>query len=260
MANEIREMAMEQGQDPRTAALLAFGGAGPLFATLLSRELELNEIVIPPHAGNFSAWGLLGADVAQTAARTMIMRLQEDTLDRANEVLAKLFNELATRTTAPSNGSGATERRVAADMRYKGQEHTITVDVPATPSGLAATSVDDVRRAFIDDYARTFGHSMDDEIEIVALRATVRTPLPRRAEEQPPATNGSQRTSDSALNAYSFALRKWTPFRLIHRRELLPGIAFEGPVILAEETTTTYLDSGFSAVLDESGSLLVTAP
>ena len=54
---------------------MPFGGAGPLFGTLLARELEIREIVVPPYAGNFSAWGLLGADLTQTAARTRIMRL-----------------------------------------------------------------------------------------------------------------------------------------------------------------------------------------
>ena len=69
MANAIREITVEQGQDPRRCALMPFGGAGPLFGTLLARELEIARIVVPPYAGNFSAWGLLGADLVRTAGR-----------------------------------------------------------------------------------------------------------------------------------------------------------------------------------------------
>ena len=85
MANTIREITIDQGVDPRQATLLAFGGAGPLMACALARELNIGTIVIPPYAGNFSAWGLLGADLTQAAARTRIMKLSDEALAEANE-------------------------------------------------------------------------------------------------------------------------------------------------------------------------------
>jgi N-methylhydantoinase A len=63
MADAIREITIEQGIDPRELKLLAFGGAGPLMSNLISQELDIKEIIVPPYAGNFSAWGLLGADL-----------------------------------------------------------------------------------------------------------------------------------------------------------------------------------------------------
>src|SRR5262249_57418764 len=77
MANAIRSVTVEQGRDPRSAALVAFGGAGPLFAALLARELEVPLVVVPRDAGNFSAWGLLDQDIVRSAARTSINRLHE---------------------------------------------------------------------------------------------------------------------------------------------------------------------------------------
>src|SRR4051812_18244139 len=91
MANAIREITVEQGVDPRQCTLAPFGGAGPLFGTLLARELEIREIVVPPFAGNFSAWGLLGADLPQTEARTRIMQLSEDSVGDAGRLLDELF-------------------------------------------------------------------------------------------------------------------------------------------------------------------------
>src|SRR5207302_648458 len=73
MADAIREITVEQGRDPREAVLVAFGGAGPLFATLLADELDIDRVVVPRHAGNFSAWGLLGADVTRERSATRII-------------------------------------------------------------------------------------------------------------------------------------------------------------------------------------------
>src|SRR6185503_517658 len=107
MANAIREITIERGQDPRTHRLMPFGGAGPLFGCLLARELEIREIVVPPYAGNFSAWGLLGADLTQTAARTRIVRLSEEALAQGSDLLAELFATLEQRARA--NGEAQRE-------------------------------------------------------------------------------------------------------------------------------------------------------
>jgi N-methylhydantoinase A len=253
MANAIREITVEQGQDPRRATLVAFGGAGPLFGTLLARELEIGEIVVPPYAGNFSAWGLLGADLTQSAARTRITRLAEGAPEEANEILADLFAGLA-RRAAGHNGHGSA-REVGADMRYVGQEHTITIPLRATDGRITAT-VDEIREAFTREYRRTFGHEMDEEVEIVSLRATLRTPLPRRAAERV-ATAAEGLPGESSIEAYSFTADEWREFQILERRSLAAGAELTGPVIVLEETATTYLDAGFAARVHESGSIFI---
>jgi N-methylhydantoinase A len=240
MANAIREITIERGQDPRDAKLMPFGGAGPLFGTLLANELELREIVVPPYAGNFSAWGLLGADLTRTAARTRIMRLRDEAISEANAVLAELFETLGSRA-AERDG---VVREIALDMRYAGQEHTLTVAAPGGEGAIEA-GADTIRSAFSADYDRTFGHLIDEEIEIVSLRATMRTPLPRRAAEVAPgspATNGSARSVD----AWSFTRGERLPFAIVDRAAIGEA-GLEGPAIVLEETATTYLDAGFTA-------------
>jgi N-methylhydantoinase A len=249
MANAIREITIERGTDPREAKLMPFGGAGPLFGTLLAQELELREIVVPPYAGNFSAWGLLGADLTQTAARTRIMRLRDEALPEANEVLSELFAGLAERAA----GRDDVVREIALDMRYAGQEHTLTVAVPG--EGAIAADADAIRAAFTADYDRTFGHLIDEEIEIVSLRATMRTPLPRRAAEVAPgspSTNGSARS----VEAWSFTRGERLPFAIVDRTAIgESGLA--GPAIVLEPTATTYLDAGFEARPGRGGVLHV---
>jgi N-methylhydantoinase A len=140
-------------------------------------------------------------------------------------------------------------------MRYAGQEHTITIQLPSTDGRVTATPAE-IRSAFTEEYERTFGHAMEEEVEIVSLRATLRTPLPRRAAEHPAVgvTNG---TGERTIRAYSFTNGDWTDFRIVHRSSIGADAPLPGPAIILEETATTYLDAEFEARVDPSGALLV---
>ena len=251
MANAIREITIEQGQDPRLAHLIAFGGAGPLFATLLAQELDITRIVIPPHAGNFSAWGLLGADLTRTAARTHILKLNEQSLAEADAILERLFDGLEARTT-----DADAVRELGLDMRYAGQEHTLTVGLGAQPAGVAGLGVDALAENFTESYERTFGHAMDEEIELVSARATLRTPLPRRSETFSIGQANGQSRSDS-VRGYSFTQRDWLDFDVVDRQSLSAGGELAGPAIVLENTATTYVDADFSLTVDASGCLFL---
>ena len=253
MANTIREITIDQGVDPRQATLLAFGGAGPLMACALARELNIGTIVIPPYAGNFSAWGLLGADLTQAAARTRIMKLSDDALAEANGILKDLFTTLEERQ-GPLRDGQTRAREVGLDMRYAGQEHNLTVPMEA-PDGAITASVDAVLDAFTQEYERTFRNTMEEEAEIVSIRATLRLPLPRRASEYRAAAAGG--TGAAEVEAYSFTEDRRQPFRIVARESLGVGDTVEGPAIVTEETATTYLDAGFEARLDASGCLFL---
>ena len=125
MADAIREITIEQGIDPRELKLLAFGGAGPLMSNLIAQELDIKEIIIPPYSGNFSAWGLLGADLLQMNARTKILRLSDESIQECNSILDELFSELQKRQKIDFDTS-KNIKDIALDMRWMGQEHTIT--------------------------------------------------------------------------------------------------------------------------------------
>jgi N-methylhydantoinase A len=242
MADAIREITVEQGRDPREAVLVAFGGAGPLFATLLADELDIARVVVPRHAGNFSAWGLLGADVTRERAATRIIRLSVDGLNGAREQLNELFAFLE------AGGGNGDVREARLDLRYVGQEHTLTLPLPATDGA------HELRERFDRDYDRSFGHAMDEEVEIVSLRATLTTPLPARSERVAPVeVDGGAATTD----AWSFARNETLPFTTVGRDALAPGAEIAGPTILLEQTAATYLDAGFVARVHESGALLL---
>jgi N-methylhydantoinase A len=258
MAGAIREITVEQGVDPRSAVLMPFGGAGPLFLSLLAEELELRTILLPPYAGNFSAWGLLGADLTQTVARTRVTALDDAGLAAANAVIDELYAEVGRR--AAHAGSPGSVRETALDMRYVGQEHTLTV-LAGDEQGRIADTPEQVRERFRAEYERTFGLRMDEAVEIVSLRATIRTPLPRLADAPGASSNGAAVTGGAAgsIRAYSFADEDWTEFAIVQRAGLDAGETIAGPAILLEETATAYIDRGFSGRVHESGSIVLTA-
>ena len=253
MANLMREITIEQGTDPRELWLLAFGGAGPMLGTMLSKELGVQGVVVPPHAGNFSAAGLLGADLVQAATRTRIMRLSDESLAEANRILDTLFSELdARQQTAMAEGRS---RQVGLDMRYAGQEHSITVEIQCDVAGHIAWTTQQVREAFTRDYERSFGVTMDEAAEIVSMRATVRSPLPKR--EMGGAT-GKGESRRGTCRSWSAEQGDWLEFAIMERAALAAGETFDGPAILLEPTTTTYLDSGYAARVHEFGCLVIT--
>ena len=254
MADAIREITVEQGIDPRNLKLLAFGGAGPLMSTLLARDLDITGIVIPPHAGNFSAWGLLGADLTRATARTRIMRLNDDSLATVNDILEEMYSDLAARAGSAGDGD-EWAREVGLDMRYKGQEHTLSINVPGD-NGRVTIATERVREIFTRDYDRTFGNTMDEPVEIVSVRATVRHALPRRSESLS-ALNGSDGTRTSR-EAYSFTEKKRMDFHILDRSSMQAGDTLAGPAIINEPTATTYLDANWACKVHESGCLFIS--
>lgn len=250
MASAIREITIEQGRDPRALKLIAFGGAGPLMSTLLAREMDMRVVLIPSHAGNFSAWGMLGADIVRETARTKVTPLSDVGVDEINGVLAGLFNNLEARS--PTIDVPFKERRVMLDMRYTGQEHCLSVALPNEHGRLAAES-EAIRATFVYEYERTFGVVMDAPVEVVSIRASIRVPLPERLTsgqvDRVPSTDGS------CVDAFSFALGKRVPFRVIERQAIRSGDVLAGPLIVLEPTTTTYVDVGFECSLHVSGCL-----
>lgn len=249
MADAIREITIERGEDPRLATLMTFGGAGPLFGTLLADELGIDRVVVPAHAGNFSAWGLLSAQATRTAARTRVVPLDAAGVDEAARSLSELFGDIAGRGRVSQDEEP--EREATLEVRYRGQDHTLAVTVSACEALNAQT----VRRDFKDAYLRAYGHASDDPAEIVTIRATeragaARTSPPRRRPHpgEPPRRS---------IDAWSFARGERRSFSVVDREQLSVEAMLDAPSVITEPTATTYLDDGWRAAISDREALVL---
>jgi N-methylhydantoinase A len=256
MGDAIRGVTVDRGQDPREASLVAFGGAGPLFGGLLAAELGAQAVIVPSYAGNFSAWGLLRAEIARTASRTYIAGLSCDGLDGAREVAEALFAQLES-----GDAHRALRRSVQLDIRFVGQEHTLTVAGPMRGGAIAAEP-DLLGETFLREYDRTFGSTIDEKIEIVCVRAIVDGSTEQDGDilanghVRPPAPVGRV-ASARTRPAWSFAAERELPFAIVERDCLTPG-RLHGPAIVLEPTATTYLDDGHTLEVHPQGALVIS--
>jgi N-methylhydantoinase A len=127
MANAVRAVTTERGLDPRDFALVAYGGAGPLHAVDIARELAIRTVIVPVAPGNFSAFGMLVADLRREYARTHRVALRPENLTG----IASIAGELETEAAAWLQQAGVPNDNVVfewgADVRYIGQDHSVTI-------------------------------------------------------------------------------------------------------------------------------------
>lgn len=222
-----------------------------MMSTQLARELGIAEIIVPPHAGNFSAWGLLGADLLRSRARTRIMPLDEAAVPQVIRIIAEMLTVL--REDSSDLARELEENiEVSLDLRFDGQEHTLTI-VPEHEKGRVTAPSSVLERQFREAYLRSFGLSLEDRIQVVSVRAALRRVLPRRQEK--PA--GAQTGTAGTIEAFSFATAQRREFKTCHRGTLPVGRRFQGPAIVHEPTTTTYVDVDFTYGVDETAALIL---
>jgi N-methylhydantoinase A len=256
MAGEIRAIFEEIGEDPREASLVAFGGAGPLLATMIAREFDIPTIVVPQHAGNFSASGLLLQDLARAAGRTIITTLDEAGLEQASAIMTELAERLRLGSADVPEVAGSENVMISSlDLRYQGQEYSLSVDVPF--DGRIDAPVDEIARVFTTNHERRYGHRLRSAIEIVAARITSTTPLPKTTLLSQLSASGAAESRD-IIDAFSFTRQERVPFAVIGRSSLKVGDVVDEPSIILEETATTFLDDGFKSVVHPTGALLIT--
>src|SRR5262249_38005208 len=165
MSHALRLVTLRRGNDPRDFTFIAYGGAGPLHATLLARELGISRTIIPPGPGHFSAFGMLAGPLRGEAVRTVVGPL--GTTD-----LARAFAP-AERAAAADLGPHGQDAIIAryAELRYQGQEHTL--EVPVTDPGARG----ELHRAFERRCLEAYSFRLDAPVEVVTLRATATAPV-----------------------------------------------------------------------------------
>ena len=246
----IRELTVERGHDPLEFSLLAFGGAGPMFAPLLAREMEIPETIVPTSPAAFSAWGMLMCDLTTDFSRTQIGILEEtlpETIDQGLDELAEQARAALQQQKVPVQRQSYLR---SIELRYLGQEHALEVPLggPVEPSA--------IRVRFEELHQARYGHTTSDLIQTVTLRVRGiglmdQPEMPRMERSPAPPTQSRRR------DAYCFAERKMVPFAIFSRHQLAVGSSIDGPAIVEEGTSTTVFFSDQRLTVDDYGNLRI---
>ena len=256
-ADLLREMTIARGRDPRDFTLVAFGGAGPLVAAYVAREIGMELAVIPPAPGNFSAVGLLLADVVHDAMRTYTVSLSEADPKRVGSFLEEMSRELAENLDRQGVGEDSRRFELGADLRYTGQFHVINVPI-SVPSANGA-SFEGLARAFHEEHQRLFTYQLPEEpLELVNLRVRAIGGLGRPTP--PKAGHGDASSALRGTRQIYFREEGGrVECRIYDRRGLGAGASLTGPAIVEETTSTTLVPPGSHASVDEHGNILIRA-
>ena len=257
MAVDLRLAFQTRGEDPRRFALAAFGGAGPLHAAAIARDLDIPCVLVPPNPGLTSAMGLLQTRVRHVYLRSSVGPVSGFPPDRMDAH----FDDLAARAMADVADEGfapdAASVRRQCDMRYMHQGYQLAVDCPAGPATEETRAA--LKHAFDETHQRIYGASAPDEdAEIVTFRVIVEIEVPRL---DPPriesgdgdpgrARSGERELFDAASGGFATA-------PVFDRARLLAGDRIAGPAIVEQFDSTTVVPQGQSAELDAFGTLVV---
>jgi N-methylhydantoinase A len=237
MARALRVVTVERGIDPREYALMPFGGAGPMHAAALAGELDIERILCPRASGVLSALGLIASDRRRDTARTVL--LSGEDLDGA-----RIRDEVAELRRGAEEGLDGADAEVVYEMRYRGQAFELGVPGPEEPDPAQ------LAERFAAEHEREFGYRDDDaEVELVNIRVglVVEGPGPR-----PVAAQGGklERHSRSALFT-----GEWLDTEVL-RGEPEAGERAEGPCVFELPEATLVLPPGWSAEVDELGTIV----
>jgi len=250
---EISKLMSRHGADPRDFALLAFGGAGPMTACLLARDLGLRQVIVPPTPGVLSAYGGLIADIRNDFIRTAFVDLDAEGLELLEGHAAELEAQ-ALRWLREEQGFQGEARLIwSADMRYRGQSYEIEtlVDRADIAGGGAAA----MAAAFHREHARVYDHHDEDApIQIINLRLVVSGSAPKPQLAERPAADRPAASASEAAVFLDGASRRAPIYR---RADLEPGHAFVGPAIVAQDDCTTVVPPGLGVRVDGWGNLLI---
>ncbi|EMP56965.1 hydantoin utilization protein A [Marinobacter santoriniensis NKSG1] len=254
MFGALRLISVEQGYDPREFALCGFGGAGPLHANALGILMDAWPVIVPPSPGVLCAYGDATTRVKDEASRSLIKGFSQ--LDKGGVVsilegLTRQVSESLEQQDIPADQQTITWQ---ADVRYQGQALLLTQDV--SPESLREQGLGLLQSAFDAEHEQLFSFSLDEEHELVNLRAIARAPRPNITERE-----WSSQATDlaDAINGESPIYFEGADHNatLYDRERLCPGHIVPGPAIVTEMDSTTVVFPGYQAEVDKVGNLLI---
>ncbi|NGP78038.1 5-oxoprolinase [Balneolaceae bacterium YR4-1] len=249
MANAIRKVSMRKGYDPSEYALVGFGGAGAQHVCAIADELDINNILIPSHAGLLSAYGL-GTSVIEQFAEKQVLENLSELESKLDSYFKSLTEEakMALQEKEDVRQSQIHVRKELAFMRLKGQDSTIKIDYSENT---------DLKTAFKEAYKNRYGHWIEgSKIEVESIRAVAST-RPSEDEFQladyTQKNTGPVRTKPIQFHGQTLD----TPVYI--RNQVATGVRVEGPALILDPYSTIVIEPGWNASVKDDGTLLLSS-
>jgi len=258
MSHMVRWVTTERGLDAADFTLVAYGGAGPLHAAMVARELRIAKVVIPRAPGHFSAYGMLVADLRRDFVNTWFTPLAGAsfvTMESAYSEIERRGRDAIEKSRIPV--AGIMVQR-SADMRYVGQEHAATVELPIEL--FQREDRDGIKQRFDAVHATRYGYSAPAEkAEIVSLRSAVTGALRKPAFE--PIARGESAPPQAAFRGtrpvYFAEMGRSVDTPSYDRAQLLANNRIAGPALIEEYASTTVAHPGDVVTVDAYGDLVI---
>ncbi len=256
MMGAVRVVSIERGEDPRDYTLAAFGGAGPLHAADVAREIGIGHIVVPPRPGLLSAIGLLDADRRGDFSVTRLLPASVENLPALREGVEVLSERGAAWQAGEALDASSLTAEWCADLRYLGQAFEITL--PLKNGTFDAPALAKLIAGFHRRHESLNGYTMPDQpIEIVTLRLGLAARRSVSESEIPTPATTSVETAIQTHRDVWFPVTGFVPTPIYERIHLKPGHCFAGPAIVEQTDSTTVIPPGASVALDARANLRI---
>ena len=247
----VRRVSIDRGEDPRDYTLVAFGGAGPLHAGQLMRDLSMKEAVIPRHPGLFSAAGLLATDLRIDESTTVLRIIDRDAIGQIAAWFRTTADSLRVRLQDDGIHSDRIRLQPSIDCRYKGQGFELGVPVVST-----APDPERVCREFRRIHHALYGHTSEEPVEAVTLRMSAFGALPVRTAPLTGETTRIPRPVSTRVMKLREMVRP-EEVAVYSRDDLGAGVRLSGPCIVEQPDATAVVLAGQAARVDGHGNLWI---
>ncbi|ALM83544.1 hydantoinase/oxoprolinase family protein [Bordetella sp. N] len=254
MTGAVRVISVEQGEDPRDYALVAFGGAGPLHAAEVALAAGMKDVIVPPRPGLLSAQGLLQSDQRGDFSMTCLVPAEAASIDRVNTAFRDLNERIAAWVKDESSDIALSVKHTwRIGLRYLGQSSELTLEIEA--AHIDAAILNGLRAAFHQKHEDLLGYQLaSHDVQVVNVRGSViiETTKPSTIKIQ---EGGDLASAKDGERRVWFASTGFVDTPIFKRGALSAGTRFDGPAVIEQMDTTTVVPPGAHVLVDEYGYL-----
>jgi N-methylhydantoinase A len=254
MSHMVRWVTTERGLDAADFAMVAYGGAGPLHASMIARELRIGKLIIPFAPGHFSAYGMLFADLRRDLVNTWFKPFADVSFDEMEALYQAMEKAGAEDLERGRDMTVDTISLRGADMRYVGQEHAVTVDIPTEL--FESKDRDGIKKLFDAVHETRYGyHNPQEKAEIVSLRSATVGRMKKPEREKLDHGGAAPNAAFSGNRPVYFSGVGMVDTPTYDRAKLVAGNRINGPALIEEHASTTVVFPQDNVEVDAFGNL-----